>query len=177
MLNLLPKEVKEKYHASTKAYGISVIYLIVIAVLGLGAAGLATFNYMQQVDIGNKQGDLQSLVSQQQKGSDITKQAAFLEDRLTASTRYQEKADWSATLGTIAGDIPTDVQLTSLKLTDSSNLELSGQTTDQLSAILLKQRLTAEKNFSNVTMTALTETKGDKGLVYTFTITFGSKTQ
>lgn len=175
MLNLLPKEVKEKYNASTKAYSISVIYLIVVAILGLGAAGLATFNYMQQVDISNKQGDLQSLVSQQQKSSDITKQAAFLEDRLAASTKYQEKADWSPVLGTIASDIPTDVQLTSLKLTDSSNFELAGQTTNELSAILLKQRLASEKNFNNVTMTALTETKGDKGLVYTFNITFGVK--
>lgn len=175
MLNLLPSEIKQKYQATSKAYGISGFYVLILVIIGLAATALGTYNYTRQLEINQKQSQLDALNSTQLKNETLASQAAFIQDRLAASASYQDATHWEDVVNAVAADTPTTVQLTDIKLTTTptTSLAISGHAGDARSPILFEQKLNQDKNFSGAQLTSLTQSDSNKTVVYTFVLNVG----
>lgn len=179
MINLLPKEIKQKYQVTSKVYGLAGIYILVLVIIGLGAAGLETYNYIQQTNLSQKQAELASLNSTQLKSSDLAKEAAFIDNRLTAQATFQDSRSWDTLVNTVATDTPSGVQLTDIKFTTTPTLSLAitGQVTDQRQAILFEQKLASDKAFTSAQITSMSGSTSGKIVTYSFAITAGISNQ
>lgn len=177
MLNLLPPEIKQKYQATSKAYAISVFYVLILAVIGLGVVALETYNYNQQIDVNQKQSQLDTLNSAGLKSGVLEQQAAFIQDRLASSATYQDSTHWEDIISALANDTPSTAQLTDVKLATAPTiiLTISGHANDARSPILFEQKLNQDKNFTSAQITSLSQSDSNKLTVYTFIISVGVK--
>lgn len=176
MINLLPPERKVAGHFYSRIYALSTVYLVVIVLLGLGAAGLATYNLTTGTTINEKQQTATELIAERNAHKKETVTAAFIEDRMKLASKYQDGQDWPNLLDQFDATVPTDVQLTSVKLaSDASkavNFSVAGTTTDRRSIILFRQKIAGNPTFGSATLQNITDTKvGDKK-AFAFTIQF-----
>lgn len=175
MLNLLPQTIKDRYRISSRLYAIGLVYFFVLVVTVLGALGIATYNLTATANLGQKQVEIDALAAQKQNITSVTAKAAFIEDRMQGSAAYQEKAEWEKTLQQVADATPTNVQLTSLRLT-SAGIDVSGKTTDRRAIVLFADRLTQQSAFSSANIQSINEEKATSGAKsFTFTINLGVK--
>jgi|GEM_PF-1306428 len=180
MINLLPKDVQQRYHLSSRVYGLVLVYVVVLVLLGLGAAGLATYNYQQQLDINQKQSQINALATQKKQQSSATTKAAFIEDRLKTVTTYTDSVHWENLLSEIASATPTDIQITALHVGatagKATGIDITGSTTDRRSIVLYSQKLATLSDITAPSIQNINETKGSNGSKsFTFTINTGVK--
>lgn len=163
MLNLLPKESREKQKLISKAYQIIVVYVIILVAFGLGAAALATYNYTQQSQLDSIKGEREQLEAQRASDSAILAKAAYIEDRLTASTQYKNSTDWNRYLSLISENTPQAVTLSSIKYaTDSKtagyiSVSINGSSPDRRSIVLFNNKLAENANIVNPTIMSITD--------------------
>jgi len=176
MINLAPASVKDRYRAYSLAYTVTVIYVIVIAALSLGALVLGTRILTLNAGLDDKQNTLAKYDSDKKKNQELLLQAGLIEDRLKSSAQYQETRHWETIIHQIADLTPTDIQLTNLKTTIETgkpiNLTLTGKTSDQRSIILLRDQLKSLTFINTSTIQTIAEAKAESGSgkTYTFTI-------
>lgn len=176
MINLAPASVKDRYRAYSLAYTVTVIYVIVIAVLGLGALVLATRILTLNAGLDDKQNTLARYESDKKKNLDLLKQAGLVEDRLKNAAQYQETRHWETIIHQVADITPTDIQLTSLKTAIETgkpiSLTLIGKTTNQRSILLMRDQLKNQGWVLTSAIQIITEGKAESGSgkAYTFTI-------
>lgn len=181
MINLLPPEIKNRYKVRSKVFGVATIYIIVLAIIGAGLAGVFFFNLLDQSIISNKESDLSALQNQTKQNDSLTTQAAFVESRVSAASQYQESVLWDETMTKIANFTPTNVQLSSIKIgIDSTKkiatVSMSGSSPDRRSIILFKDKLATEKTYLSPVIQSMSESSATDG-EYTFGITFTIKTK
>ncbi len=175
MLNLLPQTIKDRYRISSRLYAIGVVYLLVLVVIVLGALVVATYNLTAVANLGQKQVEIDALSAQKKNVTSVTAKAAFIEDRMQGSAAFQENAEWEKTLQQVAEATPTNIQLTSLRLT-SGGIDVSGKTTDRRAIVLFGDRLSQQPAFSSANIQAINEEKAASGAkAFTFTLNLGYK--
>lgn len=175
MLNLLPQEVKDRYKYHSKLYSLGLAYILILVVLGLGAIGIATYNLTVAASLGQKQTEIDVLAAQKQKKTDVTDKAAFIEDRMEGAAAFQEKTQWEKILQQVADATPTNIQLTTTKVS-TTGIDISGKTTDRRAIVLFSDRLSTQPNLSGAAIQSITDEVADGGpKSFTFTINAGVK--
>lgn len=175
MINLLPPELKHRYHLYSRLYSLTIMYIFVLVLLGLGAAALATYNFTQSISVASKQSQADQLAQNQKKYQALATQAAFIQDRLSVNKLFTETNDWSALLNSLAPATPDGVKLTTVKAsvaTDRSvSLILTGQTADRRLIILFNDKLAANTLFTDPQISAIDDQSSNNQKQFTFTIT------
>lgn len=181
MINLLPPEINEKRRLGPKIIGLTVLYAFVALIIVGGVFGLMFYNSSTANKITEKETALSNLKNVKSDASDITKQAAFIEDRLNMSTTTKDSKDMVAILQALGGVTPTNVQVDSLKVTVSKDgksidFNITGKTPDRRAIILFRDKMTSNASFTNPTITAITEkTTGSDKYGFNITVTYKEK--
>lgn len=174
MINLVPPEIKQGKGLKSLVYAVSLVYFVLAAVLVLGLAGLATYNYTKKIALFDQQAELERLASEKNKDKTLQNQAAFIQNRVKNAVSYQSSYDWNQVLTSIAQSTPTNTRLTSIKVASVENkpptIAVSGESADRRSVILFKDKLAATKPFDGVGITVLTESATETKKTYTFAI-------
>lgn len=175
MLNLLPSEIKDRYRDKSRVYSLALAYIMLLVLTGLSAAGLATWNYIQQANISNKQGQMDQLRSEKQSKNELTIKAAFVEDRVKSVSQFRENQEWEAILDNVAAATPIGVQLDSMKVSiakavNSTTITLGGATTDRRTIVLFRDKLASLDYLSDVALQTLNESEAPSGKNFLFTI-------
>jgi Tfp pilus assembly protein PilN len=175
MLNLLPPEIKEERTVKSRLYGLILGYITTAVVVGLGLAGLATWGFIQQSQIGQLESDIQQLASQRHSKEELINKASFVEDRLKTATTLQEKRKWEEVLNEIASATPTDTKLNSIHIANAQggkavDLAISGASSDRRSIVLFRDKLEEASKITKTTILSLSEglTNGQK--VFNFSL-------
>lgn len=175
MLNLLPPELKEQRRVKSLLYSTILGYIITAVAVGLGIAGFATWGFVQQSEIGNKEATIQQLASQRKSKESIITKASFIEDRLSASASLIEKRRWEIILNDIATATPTDTTLTGIRVANATagstvDLSLSGKTTDRRSIVLFRDKLEGVEAISKTAILSLAEEEVDGKKIFSFSL-------
>ncbi|QQG49888.1 MAG: PilN domain-containing protein [Candidatus Berkelbacteria bacterium] len=172
MLNLLPPETRKRQHAKSSLYSLSVVYIIIVAVLFLGAGALGTWQFVLQNDINMRNEEISRLRAKKEAQSEVVLKAAFIEDRMSTAGSFQEDQKWEEVLGDVAQATPTDVQLSSIKVTTKPTqvLTVGGSTTNARAIVLFRDKLGATSRFKAAAISSISENKTDTSRVFTFTI-------
>jgi Tfp pilus assembly protein PilN len=177
MLNLLPPEYKERYKVYSRAYGVALVYFVILVLIGLSIVGIATYGFIQQGQISDKETQLASLNSQKATYNETAAKAAFIEDRLNSNAQYQDQQDWNSVLGSIAASTPSDVQLTSIKTAlinqTTPTVTVTGSTANRRSIVLFKDKLATASGIKAPTLQSMTEKTDGSSKTFDFTITMG----
>ena len=180
MINLIPSEHKNRYRASSRFYKVIAIYAFSVAIIGVCLVGLYFYNTLGKSKLADKQNQLDSLVAQTKQAGSITIQAALIEDRVAAAKQYQEKEQWEVVLKTIGDMTPTNIQMTSLKVTVDSTkaattVILGGTSPDRRSVVLYNDKLASETSFLSPTIQSLSANTDNT--IFTFGIQFTYKSK
>lgn len=174
MINLLPPEHKQKEATYSRLYALLGVYVLVVFLLGLGAAGLATYNLTTGSTINERQQTVDNLAVQRAAHKSETAKAAFIEDRIKQATTYSETRQWEAVLDAVAATVPSEIQLTSIKASTGTSkvvsLVLAGQTTDRRSIVLFRQKLASDTKFTGASLQTITDATINGKSGFTFTI-------
>lgn len=175
MLNLLPPERKENHRVYSLAYVIALFYIIAGVAIFLGAAGLATYNFTLSASNTSKEDRLQALEEEKTKNSEISNQAAFIEDRVNSQKTFQENTSWSQMLSSIASSTPTNITLNSLKSSadpesKATTVTLSGSSTNRRSVLLFKDKLSSNDAYSSVIIDSIDEVGEGENQSFSFSI-------
>lgn len=175
MLNLLPPEIKRQRRLKSLLYSTTLLYIIIVVLLGLGAAALLTWKTVLESTINERQARIDQLVTERQAKNKVIAQAAFVEDRVKNAAQFRETRHWEEILNEIAASTPTDTNLTTIAVTttadkpDQLTLSISGGTTDRRSIVLFRDKLENAEHISSTTIQSLSEsvTDGVKQFVFT----------
>lgn len=175
MLNLLPLEVKQQRRVKSQLYSVTLIYILVLVALTLGAIGLTTWGFIQQTEIDSKQERIAQLTSQRQTKNDVINKAAFIEDRLNSASQFTETRHWEDILNEVASSTPTDMTLAAITValspeTGQTSVTLGGATSDRRSIVLFRDKIESSEHFTNSTIQSLSESAGEGGKLFTFTL-------
>ncbi len=174
MLNLLPPEVKQRYHYASIVYSTSVAYVLILAVLGLGFTALTTYNYVQSSSLSEKQAKVSQLKKTRQSKIALSKEAGFIEDRLKASTSLPDKRQWTDIINRLASATPTAIVLKSTKIAvqkdETVTATLSGTTKDQRAIVLFRDKLEADEHYEKVSIQSISESGSPEDKSYSFTL-------
>jgi Tfp pilus assembly protein PilN len=174
MINLLPPEHKQKEAIYSRLYALVGVYVLVVFLLGLGAAGLAGYNLTTGTTINDRQQKVDALAGQRAAHKSETTKAAFIEDRIKQAATYTETRQWETVLDAVAATVPSEIQLTSIKATTSTtkavSLVLAGQTTDRRAIVLFRQKLASDKKFTGASLQTITDATVNSKSGFTFTI-------
>lgn len=175
MLNLLPPEIKEQRITKSRLYSVVLGYIVIGAIIGLGLAGLATWNFLQQSQIATLESQIQQLSSQRRTKEALITKASFIEDRLKAAPTLQEKRKWEEILNEIAAATPTDTKLKTIRVATnqtgkSIDLTLGGTTSDRRSIVLFRDKLEEAATISKATILSLSETELNGVKSFTFSL-------
>lgn len=176
MINLLPSEIKNHYKVNSKIFGITVIYLLILAGIGVGLAAIFSLNLIDKSTISERESKLSGLQSQTKQNDTLTTQAAFVESRVSSASQYLEKNQWDQVTNLIASSTPTNVQLTSMKIAidatkQTTAVTIAGNSPDRRSVVLFKDKLSAQQGFSSPVIQSLSDSKDGNG-IFTFGIQF-----
>jgi hypothetical protein len=175
MLNLLPPEIKEQRRVKSLLYSLTLGYIAVAVVIGLGLAGFATWGFVQQGEIGNRESTIQQLAGQRKSKEQIIAKASFVEDRLTASSTLVEKRKWEEILNLIATATPSDTTLGGIRVANTPtgqtvDLSVSGKTSDRRSIVLFRDKLEAEDTVTKTTILSLSEEEANGQKLFSFAL-------
>lgn len=175
MLNLLPPELKEQRRVKSLLYSVTLGYIFAAVVVCLALAGLATWGFVQQSEIGNKESAIQQLASQRKSKEQVIAKASFIEDRLQASTTLVEKRKWEIILNMVAATTPSDTTLSAIRVANSQSgqtvdLSVTGKTTDRRSIVLFRDKLEAEEAVTKATILTLAEQVLNGQKIFSFTL-------
>lgn len=162
MLNLLPPEIKEQRRVKSLLYSTIVAYVLIAVAIGLGLAGLATWSFVQQSEIGGLQSDIQNLSSQRRSKEAIISTASFVEDRLRAASSFQEKRRWELILDEVAAATPIDTTLSSTRFATTTtgqtiDVSISGITSDRRSIVLFRDKLEEAETMTQTTILSISD--------------------
>lgn len=175
MLNLLPPELKEQRRVKSLLYSTVLSYIVIAVVVGLGIAGIATWGFVQQGEIGNRESTIQQLASQRKSKESIISKASFVEDRLQASSGLIEKRQWEKILNEIATATPSDTTLSGIRVANTTtgqtvDLSISGKTTDRRSIVLFRDKLEGVEAITKTTILSLAEEEADGKKIFSFAL-------
>ncbi|MEK7202418.1 MAG: PilN domain-containing protein [Patescibacteria group bacterium] len=177
MINLVPPEIKKRKGVRSLTYVVTLCYIVLTAVLLLGLAGLATYNYTQKIALGSQQAELDRLIAEKNQHKTILSQAALIQNRVKSAAGYQSAYDWNQILTAVASSTPTNVSLTSIKISSDQSkpptVAITGTTVERRSIILLKDKLALTKPFSGTSISSITESTADNNKTYTFSMSVG----
>lgn len=180
MINLLPPEIKQKRHAKSHLYAVTVFYITGLAIIVLGSAALLTYNLTMHSTIDGLNGQIQTLARQRVNQDAVISQAAFLEDRIKNVGSYHESAKWDDILDQIAQATPTDTQITDIKMSQQTDkgtvFTLTGSTATRRSIVLFADKLNENKSFTNATISSITESNSTASKTFQFVISLGLTT-
>lgn len=173
MINLLPPEVKQRHIVSSRIYTLTLLYIVVLVILGLGAVALGTYNLTLGGTRSEREATLASLVAEKEKYSKLISQAAFVEDRLKTAKTYQETRKYEEVLDYVATSTPVDVQVTGINITvnEKVSLTITGETRERRSVILFRDKLSQVTGLEPASVANITEGSDSKGKIFAFTIT------
>ncbi len=175
MLNLLPPELKEQRRVKSLLYSSALTYVFIAVVVGLGIAGFATWGFVQQSEIGNRESTIQQLANQRKSKEDIIAKASFVEDRLLASSSLIEKRKWEEILNEIATATPSDTKLSGIRVGNTTNaqsvdISISGKTTDRRSIVLFRDKLEGVEAITKSTILTLAEEEAEGRKLFSFAL-------
>ena len=180
MINLIPPELLQKRKSQSVAYKFITLYIVVFSAVALGVGGLFFYSTEIANQINDRNAELTNLKDQKQKASDVTKKAAFVEDRMKLATTSKEDKDWTALTETIGSVTPTDTQISALKITapkDATSpfaISITGNSKDRRSIILFRDKLSSTKGFTDSFLTSIAD-KVDLNNLYVFNLTVNYK--
>lgn len=177
MINLVPPEIKKLKGVRSLGYVLTLGYIVVTAALLLGLAGLATYNYTQKTALGSQQTELDRLTAGKNQHKALLSQAAFIQNRVKSAASYKGAYDWNQVLTAVASSTPTNIRLTSIKISSEDGkpltIAIGGETGERRSIILFKDKLALTKPFSGASISSITESTADNKKTYTFSMSVG----
>lgn len=177
MINLVPPEIKKLKGVRSLGFVLTLGYIVVTSALLLGLAGLTTYNYTQKIALGSQQAELDRLVAEKNKNKTIIDQAALIQSRVKSVANYRSAYDWNQVLMAIASGTPTNIRLTSVKISSDADkpptVAINGETGERRSIILFKDKLAQTKPFSGASISSITESTADDNKTYTFSMSVG----
>ena len=181
MINLAPKEIKHRQGQQSKVYLFLTGYTVGIIAIALGAIAITTYSYIAEVNLDDKQAQLDALTLQKQKYSGLAEKASFVDNRIQQSAKYKSGTDWDKVLGDIAGSTPQDTVLATVTATSDPTkaaiITVSGSTPARRSIVLFQDKLATAASFSGATIASVTEDETDGTKTYSFSISVTLKTK
>ncbi|MDP3992987.1 MAG: PilN domain-containing protein [bacterium] len=177
MINLVPPEIKKLKGVRSLGFVLTLGYIVVTAALLLGLAGLVTYNYTQKIALGSEQAELDRLVAEKSKNKTIVDQAALIQNRVKSVANYKDAYDWNQVLVAVANSTPTNIRLTSIKVSSDADkpptVTMTGETGERRSIVLFKDKLALTKPFSGASISSITESTAENNKTYTFSMSVG----
>lgn len=176
MINLLPPEIKNRYKKLSKLYLTIVIFITIAVSLILGGLSLMTYSIIQNNAINEKEAIVAQLLSSHKQNSAVIEKAAFIESRINRQNRYQEKKRWEELLEAIALSTPVNTRLTTTDINiKESKITLVGESADQRSIILFRDKLLADSHwFSKAEIITINDDPTATKLVFTISLNIGN---